>query len=1070
MDRAQRLVTSTTDDPYSTIDSVSVAYNGLLQSTKNAQGHISRTYYDAYGRVTKQTDPRTDPDPTPLRIGYYASGTGQTGQVQWREDSAGKRTNYAYYATDGRLFSITDPLNKTTRHLYNLRGQNNAQWGAATYPVGRVFNDYGELYQQQTFRNGTGWDGATWPFTAHGGADVTTWDHDPASGVLKSKTDADNKSVLYTYNVRGQLATRTWARGVITTYRYFGDGSGQATEPKTAEQRAIEYSDTTPNLGYAYNRLGQNTQVADLTGTRLIDHCVCGKVTGETFDTYFGGRKITYSLSGLASGVAGRTTRVELSGANAAGGEYAVNYGYDAYGRFYQVADGGGFAFTYNFATPNSNLVSSLTQTSGGPAQTMNTAFAYEANRDLLASITATYASASKAAFAYGHDALGRRTSVVQSGEIFSRYQNGGLMTRWSYNDRSEVIGSQSYYGDNINDLTQPVAARQLTYAFDNIGSRTTTSVDGVTTTYANNALNQVTSRIEPASSWITGLAPTAATVSINGTSAGVTRQGEYYAKNVTVGTRPLWQNFTVASTLSPSPAGDYVRGRLFAASPEAYTYDLDGNLTSDGAWTYTWDAENRLTSMYPLTAIESMLPAASRKRINFHYDYLGRRVRKTVQTWNGSAYVTSVDRKFIYDGWNLLTERDATTLSVVANYVWGLDLSKTLQDGGGVGGLLAVLEPNGTTHLTAHDGNGNVAALINKTTGAITAAYEYDAFGQTIRATGAMSASNPFRFSTKYTDAETGLLYYGRRYYDPKTGRWLSRDPAEELGGLHLYGFVGNNGVNKWDFLGMWGSDGTGGDDPWSGFGGGESSWVSALTGRDSSNTFWETHTVALNGRNAPLGATTDDPTGGRSSPGDPTSRDLVGLLSDGLSALFSPDSASRADSSNRSESISAKAIAAIRKEMGEKLNQGVIRPLSGPEADEIVKLKEAFATYSDTELVKVARELVVRVFYIDSSISGPETMSKTSTTFGYTYPDIYSNTIFLNPDLFSGTLRIPDASGKPTWIYNVGETVIHENVHLRLEAQGVKDPGGVKAHRIMNEYQQSIIDAILREALRGR
>lgn len=207
---------------------------------------------------------------------------------------------------------------------------------------------------------------------------------------------------------------------------------------------------------------------------------------------------------------------------------------------------------------------------------------------------------------------------------------------------------------------------------------------------------------------------------------------------------------------------------------------------------------------MYPLAAIETILPAASRKRIDYRYDYLGRRVRKTVQTWNGSAYVTSVDRKFIYDGWNLLTERDATTLSVVANYVWGLDLSKTLQDGGGVGGLLAVLEPNGTTHLTAYDGNGNVAALVNKTTGAITAAYEYDAFGQTIRATGAMSATNPFRFSTKYTDAETGLLYYGRRYYEPKLGRWLGRDPIEEKGGLHLYGFVGNNGVNRFDVLGM--------------------------------------------------------------------------------------------------------------------------------------------------------------------------------------------------------------------------------------------------------------------------
>jgi RHS repeat-associated protein len=46
-------------------------------------------------------------------------------------------------------------------------------------------------------------------------------------------------------------------------------------------------------------------------------------------------------------------------------------------------------------------------------------------------------------------------------------------------------------------------------------------------------------------------------------------------------------------------------------------------------------------------------------------------------------------------------------------------------------------------------------------------------------------------------------VAYYGYRYYDPKTGRWPSRDPIEEEGGINLYGFVGNDGVNKWDLLG---------------------------------------------------------------------------------------------------------------------------------------------------------------------------------------------------------------------------------------------------------------------------
>jgi RHS repeat-associated protein len=67
---------------------------------------------------------------------------------------------------------------------------------------------------------------------------------------------------------------------------------------------------------------------------------------------------------------------------------------------------------------------------------------------------------------------------------------------------------------------------------------------------------------------------------------------------------------------------------------------------------------------------------------------------------------------------------------------------------------------------------------------------------------------SNPFRFSTKYLDGETGLYYYGWRYYNPVTGRWSSRDPIEERGGVNLYGFVGNIPTSRIDLLGMIGFD----------------------------------------------------------------------------------------------------------------------------------------------------------------------------------------------------------------------------------------------------------------------
>ncbi len=53
-------------------------------------------------------------------------------------------------------------------------------------------------------------------------------------------------------------------------------------------------------------------------------------------------------------------------------------------------------------------------------------------------------------------------------------------------------------------------------------------------------------------------------------------------------------------------------------------------------------------------------------------------------------------------------------------------------------------------------------------------------------------------------TKSASGVLYYGFRYYNPGTGRWINRDPIEERGGLNLYGMVGNDAVNKWDYLGL--------------------------------------------------------------------------------------------------------------------------------------------------------------------------------------------------------------------------------------------------------------------------
>jgi len=79
-----------------------------------------------------------------------------------------------------------------------------------------------------------------------------------------------------------------------------------------------------------------------------------------------------------------------------------------------------------------------------------------------------------------------------------------------------------------------------------------------------------------------------------------------------------------------------------------------------------------------------------------------------------------------------------------------------------------------------------------------------YSPFGECIKAQGSLALENKFRFSTKYSDDETGLSYYGYRYYDAKNGRWVSRDPLGEMGGMNPYLWNSNNGVNLLDLLGL--------------------------------------------------------------------------------------------------------------------------------------------------------------------------------------------------------------------------------------------------------------------------
>ncbi len=238
--------------------------------------------------------------------------------------------------------------------------------------------------------------------------------------------------------------------------------------------------------------------------------------------------------------------------------------------------------------------------------------------------------------------------------------------------------------------------------------------------------------------------------------------------------------------------------------------YDANGNLTNDGEYSYSYNMENRLIE----------IKNEKLKMKNF-YDGIGRKVKSLeINLTTGETNET----KFIYNNWNVIQEITTSQLhSLTSSYFWGSDLSGSLHGAGGIGGLIANSPfskgGGGGFYFYNYDANGNVINLINSK-GETAAHYEYSPFGKTISKTGYYAETNKFRFSTKRFEKVGKLYYYGYRYYKPKTGNWLTRDPIVEYGFLNyldfipntilifykanLYEFINNAPINNFDVLGL--------------------------------------------------------------------------------------------------------------------------------------------------------------------------------------------------------------------------------------------------------------------------
>jgi|GEM_PF-4992012 len=582
-----------------------------------------------------------------------------------------------------------------------------------------------------------------------------------------------------TWLAGGLLESRSLGRGGAMTYGYSNDGAKDFVEfawPAVESAGFANEGFYDNSVGITHrNEAGNITAMADPAGQRSLFYQKNRLTETDWFSGELSPYKVVreYDANGRALQVTLHRNGAPLHG---------VALGYTgASGEVSGVTTAGFVAGISRDAT--SRHVTGFTRGAVTQAWSRGTA-----GRITAANTAGTVNGAPT--FSYStFDTKGRRLSVTTNkGNWTYGYRNGA-------NGDGQLASAEST-GNDLGDFP---------YNFDGIGRRANFAGNVA------NALNQfvaIEHPLAPKNLYIS--ADPDARLCVNGTEMTPFSGGWIYPLGHP-GAAGGWVPWTAKGVLEdagdtgafPDAVAEFSGNVFFPPTSETFTFDADGNRESSALWNYGWDGRNKLVR----ARTKTWNTAPQGWDVKFDYDAEGRRFRKEVTRYHNGNIAEQKVIHFVWDGWDLLYERHQDihgNFLMDRKYVWGPDIA----DGaaGGAGGLLLIRETRGTTtndYYPLFDGTGHVTSLADNT-GKLVAEYWWGPFGELIAAKGEMAKANPFRFATKYFDAETGLYYFGHRYYDPTTGQWMNREPLGEEESLNLYSYCHNDPVNNVDVLGL--------------------------------------------------------------------------------------------------------------------------------------------------------------------------------------------------------------------------------------------------------------------------